>query len=241
LLNRRRAVPMTAVLASIGLERVFDLLTVLIMLGYLLAAAHGMLPAVLQTAGLIGASITGVAVVGIACVLLWPSFFSAILVAMLRPLPQRWSGWAQRQFNQLLNGLTVVRHPLLLTRIVLLSLLQWATIATTIWSSTRALGVEVTWLGALTVQVLLIVGLTLPTAPAYVGTTQLAFTVGLGLFAIDATPAFSASIIYTLFTVMPMFVLGALALVGRRADLGVAAADSFISPDERLSEEKPVR
>ncbi len=58
--------------------------------------------------------------------------------------------------------------------------------------------------------VLTVIGLTLPSSPAQLGTTQLAFVVGLELVGAGAASAFAASLVYTCFVVVTMMVLGAL-------------------------------
>ena len=63
--------------------------------------------------------------------------------------------------------------------------------------------------GAIAVCVLTVSGLTLPAAPAQLGTTQLAFVVGFELVGAAAAPAFAASLVYTAAVVVMMMAVGA--------------------------------
>ena len=58
------------------------------------------------------------------------------------------------------------------------------------------------------VFVLAVVGLTLPSAPATLGTTQLAFVAGLALSQVPATTALAASFVYTAFFVVSVMLIG---------------------------------
>ena len=71
-----------------------------------------------------------------------------------------------------------------------------------------AVGEGVPQMAAIAVLVLCVAGLTLPSAPGYLGTTQLAFTAGLGAFSVSAEHAFAGSIVYNFLVVVPVFLLG---------------------------------
>jgi uncharacterized membrane protein YbhN (UPF0104 family) len=64
--------------------------------------------------------------------------------------------------------------------------------------------------------VLLIVGLMLPNSPMQIGTTQLAFAIGLGTGGVTATAAVAASLVYTLFLILPIMVVGGFFLLRSR-------------------------
>ena len=209
-MNRVYAVPPSAALATIALERLFDILAVLLLLTLFLARSGSSdMPDVLAAAAEIGLAMCLGATAALIIALVWSDACARLLDRVTRVLPQSANAWVNRQFAQWVAGLGVVRNPRVLARVIALSTLQWSTIAAGIWLSVHAVGAYIEWPAALALLTLLIVGLTLPTAPVYVGTTQFAFTVGLHIFSIDAARAFAGSLVYTMFVVMPMFLVGA--------------------------------
>jgi uncharacterized protein (TIRG00374 family) len=208
-MNRVYAVPTSAALATIALERLFDILAVLLLLTLFLATSGRDVPDVLAAAAEVGLAMCLGATAALIIALVWSEACARLLDRVSRLLPQSAHAWVNRQFSQWVAGLDVVRNPRVLVRVIALSTLQWSTIAAGIWLSAHAVGAYIEWPAALALLTLLIVGLSLPTAPVYVGTTQFAFTVGLHIFSIDAARAFAGSLVYTMFVVMPMFLVGA--------------------------------
>jgi hypothetical protein len=62
---------------------------------------------------------------------------------------------------------------------------------------------------AVTVWMLMVIGLTLPSSPAQLGTTQLAFTLGLFLALNETEVPFAASVVYTCCVNIPYMIIGA--------------------------------
>jgi uncharacterized membrane protein YbhN (UPF0104 family) len=56
----------------------------------------------------------------------------------------------------------------------------------------------------------MVIGLTLPSSPAQLGTTQLAFTLGLSLASNETEIAFAASVVYTCCVNIPYMIIGAI-------------------------------
>ena len=131
-----------------------------------------------------------------------------IAAIFLTPLPVRWSGGLLRRFSEASAGFASIRQPRLLVKVLLISVMQWWVLALCIVLSLAAVGESVPHMAAIAVLVLCVAGLTLPSAPGYLGTTQLAFTAGLAAFSVPAEHAFAASIIYNFLVVVPVFLLG---------------------------------
>lgn len=77
-----------------------------------------------------------------------------------------------------------------------------------IGASCAALGLDVPFAAAASVLGLTIIGMSLPSGPGYVGSIQLAFTLGLAPFHVAAGPAIAASVFYH------VLVCGSLILAG---------------------------
>jgi uncharacterized membrane protein YbhN (UPF0104 family) len=112
--------------------------------------------------------------------------------AARRPLGTWLSGRVQRG----LPGLAALSNLRTLLRTCVLSIVQWSCIIVAIWLSVRAVGHEVTVRAAIGVWVRRVLGLTLPLSPAQLGTTQLAYMLGLSLTGTNDEVAFAASVVY---------------------------------------------
>ena len=80
--------------------------------------------------------------------------------------------------------------------VVVLSIAQWLLITACIYLSVRAVGIDQGPLVALIVLPLTVIGLTLPTAPAYIGTLQACFLVALHPLGVPQATALAASFVY---------------------------------------------
>jgi len=208
MLQRGRKLPLASILASVGLERVLDMVAMLVLLSYLFVSGGGYLSAMLEAAARVAALLAGVAALAVIAVAMWPDRCRAILERLTARLSERQRHWIGNQFEAVAAGFRAVGSARLLALALLGSLAQWFTIAASIWCCMRAVGVTLDTAAPVAVLVLLVIGLTLPTAPGYVGTTQVVFTLALGIFGVAAPSAFAGSVLYTVFVVGPMVVIG---------------------------------
>lgn len=207
LVGRREKVAPSAVLASIGIERVFDMIAVLSMVTVVLLF-DARLPTALAAAAIVAGGFVAAGVLTVA-LLLAPGRAGGTLRRVLsRLLPASLHDWIIGEIKRGLAGLGVVQRPLVLFRIYALSLLQWSCIVAAVWFSVAAVGHPVTMVASIGVWALMVVGLTLPSSPAQLGTTQLAFTVGLALTAAQDEIAFAASFVYTCTVNAPIMIVG---------------------------------
>jgi uncharacterized membrane protein YbhN (UPF0104 family) len=88
---------------------------------------------------------------------------------------------------------------------------QWGGIVLAVWASAQAVGASVGVPVAIAVFALTVIGLSIASAPAQLGTTQLAFVVALEVNGHAASVALAASAVYTSFVVLTMMALGGLA------------------------------
>ncbi len=219
LIGRRVHAAPSAVLASIGIERVFDMIAVLTMVAVVLLF-DARLPDALAAAAVIAGGLVAASVLVMALLLAPDRLGTTLRRRLAILLPARMRGWVIGEVKRGLAGLGAVRRPVALLEIYLLSLLQWGCIVAAVWLSVASVGHPVTIAAAISVWVLMVVGLTLPSSPAQLGTTQLAFTVGLALTVAHDEVAFAASLVYTATVNVPIMVIGtALWLVTEKSDL----------------------
>jgi len=216
---RRHALPISLVLASIGVERVFDLLTILALLAVVLATGQAM-PDALTKAGYAIAAVTIFALAVAAFFVLRQAQAFRLANSILRPLPDRIRHAVMSQVEVATRGLQSLARPRLVAQIAWNSLLQWGLMGLCIWLSLIAVAVEVPISAAALVLVATIIGISLPTGPGYIGNIQLAFVIALQPFGIPAAQAIAASVFYHVLAYISVLLAGA--YCARRLGLGTA-------------------
>jgi uncharacterized protein (TIRG00374 family) len=208
MVGRRSRVASSAILASVGVERVFDFMVVVTLFGVLLIFDQR-LPDYVAAAGFIAIVMVMVGLLVILS-LFMPSRFRSRLVGLVAfILPSPLAEALSRQLKRGLVGFSVLVSPLALVKIFTLSVLMWSCIVGSIWLSAVSVGYAVTVPMAITVWVLMVVGLTLPSSPAQLGTTQLAFTLGLSGALVESDVPFAASVVYLCCVNIPYMIIGA--------------------------------
>lgn len=205
----------SSVVASVVLERALDFLALLLLL-VLLTSLASELPGFVDMAVLITGAIVVLSVLGLYLLLHTPAWLTRMLAAAARPLSARVKAWLLQQLKQLRKGLATLRSFRMTAIAIGASVLQWGFVVLAIWCSARAVGVEAELVPVSATFVLIIVGLTLPNSPLQIGTTQLAFTVGLGAQGVAATDAVAASLVYTLLLIVPIMLIGGACLLRGR-------------------------
>ncbi|MDJ0711366.1 MAG: lysylphosphatidylglycerol synthase transmembrane domain-containing protein [Woeseiaceae bacterium] len=209
--GRKYDLPYALVLGSIGMERVFDLMTIVALMGVILASGQA-IPPLLNTAGY---AISAAAVAG---------FLLAIVFALRGPQLVgrlgrifRWMPESPRtalldQLENVARGFESIRHPARLIRIVLNSLVQWVFMGVCVYLSLAALDIQIPVAGIALVLLATVIGISLPTSPGYIGNIQLAFTLALQPFGVAADEALAASVFYHVIAYASVVVVGFLFL-----------------------------
>lgn len=216
-LARQENLSATGAFATIILERVLDMVTVLALLAsYVLFAAPATTEAnrvafeAVQWAGLTAT----VGAIGALVVLFLlagnPVRLADALTRLEAVLPSRLAGLLATVAEKFATGLGVVRRPGRLLVSLALSFPLWLSIAAGVWAVAVAFHLAVPFTGSFLVLALLVVGVAVPT-PGAVGGFHAAFRFAATTFfgaADDA--AVGAAIVLHLFTVVPSLLLGLL-------------------------------
>ncbi|MGE0315479.1 MAG: lysylphosphatidylglycerol synthase transmembrane domain-containing protein [Lautropia sp.] len=205
---RRHGIAISTLLASVALERILDFVALvgLVCIGFVLDPT---LSPLLWPAGIAGLTIVAVGLAVAVAVLNADPRLVRAGRALARRLPARARAWLDAQFARAGAGLGALRDPGALLTLTLLSLAQWCAIVAAIWAGAKAVDVDMPAPSAIVVYAMTAVGLLLPSLPAQLGTTQLAFVAGFALIGEGATLAFAASIVYTAFVMVATMIVGA--------------------------------
>ena len=206
----------TTVLSSIAVERIFDALTVVGLLAFALLTSD--LPASVKVGG------TAVADVARAAGLL--GLVALVLAIMVVAAPLA----AERVVRRLLNhrrladrivdliegvrhGLAVLRSPRRLAGVIFWSLVLWMVNALAFYVGFAAFDIPVSYTGALLLQGLLVLGISIPSTPGFFGPFEAVIVAVLALYGVPASLAFSYAIAFHVTTFVPITLLGIWSLV----------------------------
>ena len=217
LLGRERGLAKSMVLGTVVLERLFDLLAVLVLALVALAGGIALSPE-LRAAGIILAAIGAAALVPVVLLVIREEWFIRLSDPLLAPLQPALRARLHRQIVGLASGFGALRASHRLPLIIANSLVQWALLAGCVWIAITAFGLVVPWVAAVLILVLIVAGITLPAGPGYVGTIEYCFVLGLKVYGISAGAALSVGLFYHALTWVSMTVAGAYFL--RRYGLG---------------------
>jgi len=227
LLAKREGLPPTAAFATIILERLLDLVTVLLLFGlFVLAQDPAALsgdPAVyarVKAGGLLAAaaSVAGLAVFFVLAG--HPERLGAWALRIEGVLPAKLARAVARFVETFAQGLAVMRQPRRLLVSLILSFPLWLSIASGIWVTSRAFHMTFSYLGSFLVMTLLVVGVAMPT-PGQIGGFHAMYKIAVTTFfgAPDDTAVAAAFVLHAV-SFVPVTLLGLLFMAREGLTLG---------------------
>jgi uncharacterized membrane protein YbhN (UPF0104 family) len=185
----------TATMSSIAVERIFDGLAVIGMLGVGLLFSD--LPA--------GVVVGGVSLARAAQVAGLLSIGALLGAAAIVAFPVAAEGLVR-------HGLASLKSPALLAGVIAWSVALWLLNAAALWVSFAAFDIPVGFAGALVLQGVLVIGVSVQLTPGFVGQFEAAIVAALALYGISNDVASSYAIAYHGATFVPITLAGAWSL-----------------------------
>jgi glycosyltransferase 2 family protein len=214
--SRLAQIRFTTVLSSIAVERIFDGLTVVALLSAALLFAD--LPPDLTIGGASVARLTKIA--GLAgCAALLASVLVLALPTQAERLVRRFIPRAPvadrivSLIEGIRQGLVVLRSPGRLMGVVFWSFVLWNLNALALFVAFGAFDIAVSYWGALLMQGLLVLGISIPSTPGFFGPFEAVIVAVLALYRVPNDLAFSYAISYHLASFVPITLLGLWSLV----------------------------
>lgn len=227
LLARRERLPPTAAFATVILERLLDLVTVLLLFGvfviFIDPATLSGDPALyrrVKAGGLIAAAGAAAGLVLFFVLAGHPERLGRLALQVERVLPARLARVVAGLVQAFAEGLAVMRQPGRLVVSLLLSVPLWLSIAGGIWVTSRAFHMTFGFLGSFLVMTLLVVGVAMPT-PGQVGGFHAMYRIAVTVFlgAPEAT-AVGAAIVLHAISFVPVTILGLIFMAREGLSLG---------------------
>jgi glycosyltransferase 2 family protein len=193
----------TQVLATIVLERVFDMLAVIFFFALALMVAENVNPTLIESGYWIAGG-GGLFLVTVVIYIVWTDAFLRLLRQMTFFVPRlgrcRGLGFLESGreavFHQLeigVEGLQALKRPGLCLGIITTSIAQWGCMGLAAYMAMIAVGVDVQISGAFVVLAATTFFVTLPAAPGFLGSIQAAFNLALVPYGVSVADAFAAS------------------------------------------------
>jgi len=211
-LARREKMSKTTVLATVVVERVVDMLTLLGIFGLTLLIhpiEAGTRAGQLTRAG---ASLLVAACVGLTLFVVvierQPRLMKALINRISVILPERHRHRGAAALDHFVEGLGLFRDLPRLMWVFLLSFLMFGLFALGLQISLEALGIHLPWYAGLILLVITAIGIMVPAAPGYIGTMNVACVAGLALFQVGSERAVPLSWFYWVGQWIPVTLVG---------------------------------
>jgi len=207
LVAKKLSISNTQVLATIIMERIFDVLSIVIILLFIILSGVNIpenLTKVAYLATTFGLLLLGAMTVAI----IWSKQFVAFTNKLVFFLPTKFRAKLCTHLELGLSSLHSLKSPALVTGITLTSISQWILMGVTIHIALLAVGSASTLMASFTVLVFTIFAVMVPAAPGFFGTIQLAFVLALRPFGIAENDAIAASIVFHAVTYFSVIALG---------------------------------
>jgi uncharacterized protein (TIRG00374 family) len=219
----RTGIALPRIFSTIVVEKVLDVLTLLLMLGVSLPFVA--LPDELRGAAmLVGVGVAAIALVMLALVLRpeWgrkvSRFAAGFLPAGLRPR-------VATATEHVLEGIAPLSRPAIAARLGLWSLATWGVNAVTVYLMLLAFNLNVSPFAAVVIVVVTNLSMAVPAAPGYIGTFEAAVIAVLTILGVDKAQAGSFALFYHVAGLLPVALLGVISAIGMGVGMAVFRQD----------------
>jgi uncharacterized protein (TIRG00374 family) len=216
LFSSRSETPVGVSFASILLERVFDLIVVLLCLGVCLAAfpGSGASQALIlaRKAGMILGAIVVAIVVFLVLLKANPGLVRVPLRSIVSLLPSEFQKRIEKIVDSVVDGLTVVGSVGEVAMIFVISVAHWSIVVAGTFIAARAFDLELPVIGALLVFTLTSLAVALPQAPGFLGPYNIAVEESLKMLSFAVTPAKAFALLLWVMSIVPVTIMGFVAM-----------------------------
>ena len=208
-LHRRAATPRVETLGTVVVERIFDVLALLVVL----FACYPWLPEIswLRTAAIAGAVLLAGLLVAVAVLARYEERAVRWLLSPLRRV--RRAGIAERAEYAVVNamrGLVALREPRIALYGMVLTIVSWLVVGVSFWILMAAFDLDVPLAAALLVTVAINFSLVLPSGPAALGVFEAATVIALAAYDVPQADALSYALVLHLLNLVPFVLIGAI-------------------------------
>jgi hypothetical protein len=220
--------------ATVVVERLLDSLTLVLIMAVLVFVIP--VPRALEYAAAVILALDAVAAGALVALAVAPEPSRRVLARLTRRWP-RLARRAERGLDMVLLGLAGVRTRAHLVPLAAWTVIIWVLGALGAWALLRAVHLDLALVAGWTVLVFVGFGISIPSAPGYVGVWHAAAVLGLAIFGVGQATALGYAVLYHASQFVPITLIGWIFLLREHVSLGEAArapgAPSLAAPDGR--------
>lgn len=211
-----RDIPFSMSLASVAVDRVFDAIVVMLLLGvstlepsfpHTITINKSTFAITQLVRGFVGIPI--VLVIGLYALV----FFPDRLIRLFELFAGRISKTLEKRGGEMLrrfaDGLSVLRNPVHFFAVFGWTLLHWLVQPLAFWLGFKAFGIDVPLLVTLFVQGVIVIVVALPSTPGFIGLFEAASVASLGAYGVNQTLAGTWATVFHLLSYIPITLFGA--------------------------------
>ena len=207
-IGEKESISKSASFATIVLERIFDGITVLLFLSVVLLFNSLLLTGQMRYAAYVACGIYIFALAFLILLKVKTDKAVNIVHFVSRPLPHKLRDGLINLLHSFTTGLQILHDSRNIIVSSFLSIFVWLPIGFNIHILLRSFDIHLPVYAAFFLLVMLCIGVMIPAAPGFVGTIQLIFVAGLGLFGISRSHALSFSFLFHATQYIPITALG---------------------------------
>jgi hypothetical protein len=193
LLSQKKQIPMSAALATIVVERILDVLTILLFIIFISSSAE--LPQWVLGAGYIAMAFIGAIFSLLYLMVSRGSVMLKITEAVLRPFSSRVLDWARNFIISFSQGARILFHWRVMTQAFIFSIILWTVMVLCNYMMFFAFSFSLSLVAAFVLVIVVDLGLMIPAAPGFVGSFEFLCVVALAIFGVGREEALSFSIL----------------------------------------------
>jgi glycosyltransferase 2 family protein len=214
-----RSHPFWTTLATLIVERVLDSLVVVLILAALVLVVP--VPRFLQVAALVVLAIDLASVTMLIAVVTAPELCARLITLLVG----RWPRLLRRvltAFETFVHGLDGIRTPSHAVPLIGWTILVWLAPAFAAWTVLTALDLHLPFVAPWAVLAFVGLGVSIPSAPGYVGVFHAAAVLAVGLFGVPRSAGVGYALLFHASQILPVTLLGWLYLLREHMSLGEA-------------------
>lgn len=225
LIKQKSGVQMSATLATIIVERVFDLLTLMVVL--FLVILQVSLPPLIFKAGIISLIVAMLIFFLLIFLAVKKEFSLNKIDLILGKFPDRIEKLTKHMIHSFVEGLEILPNVKRTIFVALLSIIIWGIIGLSGYVLFFSFGLKLPLIAAYAVMVTIALGIMLPAAPGFIGNFHFSCVLGLTLFGVSKAEGLSYAIALHFLQLIPVIATGLLFLPFQKISL-----PSFIRKEE---------
>ena len=215
-----RSHPFWTTLATLVVERVLDSLVVVLVLAVLVLVVP--VPRFLEVAALVVLAIDLAGVTMLIALVAAPQ----VCVRLITRLVGRWPALQRKAltaFETFVHGLDGIRTPSHAAPLIAWTILVWLAPVFAAWTVLMALDLHLPFAAPWAVLAFVGLGVSIPSAPGYVGVFHAAAVLAVGLFGVSRSTGVGYALLFHASQILPVTLIGWLYLMRENMSLGEAA------------------